>query len=232
LVATLAREKAERQAVFDKTGTSTVSYKKLLADKHLWMMTLIYLCYTTGQYGYTIWLPTILKNLTKMSLTNVGWLSSLPFVMALGGLYIFGALSDKSGNRRLYTAISNAGFAVFFLCATLFPGQIWFSFILLVITGLFTKSMQSTFWAMPSVLFTSGLSGGARGFINGFGNLGGFAGPTLAGWLASMTGDMKYGIYGLVCSLLLGAVVTMMLPKVTASFVKEKVETQKVAATA
>jgi sugar phosphate permease len=220
LVTTLAREKAERQAVFDKAGTGKASYKQLLANKHLWMMALIYLCYTTGQYGYTIWLPTILKNLTKMSLTNVGWLSTLPFIMALGGLYLFGALSDKSGNRRLYTAMSIGGFAVFFTCATFFPGQIWLSFILLVITGLFTKSMQSTFWAMPPILFAHGLSGAARGFINGLGNLGGFVGPTLAGWLASMTGDMTYGIYGLVCSLILGTVVTMMLPKTTAGFAK------------
>jgi sugar phosphate permease len=232
LVTTLAREKAERQAIFEKAGTHVVSYKKLLTDKYLWMMTLIYLCYTTGQYGYTIWLPTILKNLTKMSLTNVGWLSTLPFIMALGGLYVFGALSDKTGNRRLYTAMSIGGFAVFFTCATLFPGQIWFSFFLLVITGFFTKSMQSTFWSMPPVLFASGLSGGARGFINGVGNLGGFAGPTLAGWLASMTGDMKYGIYGLVCALLLGTAVTMLLPKVTAGFANGKAEAKKPVVTA
>ena len=227
LVTTLAREKVERQAVFDKAGTGKVSYKKLFADKHLWMMTLIYVCYTTGQNGYTIWLPTILKNLTKMSLTNVGWLSALPFIMALGGLYMFGALSDKSGNRRLNTAVSIGGFAVFFTFATLFPGQIWFSFFLLVITGVFTKALQSPFWAMPALLFTAGRSGAARGFINGFGNLGGFIGPPLTGWLASTTGDMKYGIYGLACILLLGSAVTMMLPKVTAGFAKVDAEAQK-----
>ncbi len=218
LETTLAREKAERQAIFDKAGKGNTTYKQLLMNKHLWMMALIYLCYTTGQFGYTIWLPTILKNLTKMSLTNVGWLSTLPFIMALGGLYIFGALSDKSGNRRLYTSMSLGGFAVFFTLATFFPGQVWLSFSLLVITGLFTKSMQSTFWSMPALLFSSGISGGARGFINGLGSLGGFTGPTFVGWLATMTGDMTAGIYGLVFILILGAAVTMMLPKVTAGF--------------
>jgi MFS-type transporter involved in bile tolerance (Atg22 family) len=87
--------------------------------------------------------------------------------------------------------------------------------------------MQSPFWAMPALLFTAGRSGAARGFINGFGNLGGFIGPTLAGWLASTTGDMKYGIYGLVCVLLLGSAVTMMLPKITAGFAKVNAEAQK-----
>jgi sugar phosphate permease len=219
LITTLAREKLERQAVFEKQGPVDTSFKKLLKNKHLWMMALIYLCYTTGQYGYTIWLPTILKNLTKMSLTNVGWLSSLPFILALAGLYVMGALSDKKGNRRLYTALSNFGFAGLFVLATMFSGQIWLSFGLLVLTGLFTKSIQSTFWAMPAVLFPQGTSGAARGFINGLGNLGGFTGPTFAGWLATMAGgNMTYGVYGLAGALVLGGLVTLMLPKTTTRF--------------
>jgi nitrate/nitrite transporter NarK len=139
-----------------------------------------------------------------------------------------GALSDRSGNRRLYTAISNGGFAFLFILATLFSGQIWLSFGLLVATGLFTKSIQSTFWAMPAVLFPQGTSGAARGFINGLGNLGGFTGPTLAGWLATMSGgDMKYGVYGLVCSLILATIVTLMLPKSTTHFMKIEGDVKK-----
>ncbi|MDR3564736.1 MAG: MFS transporter [Negativicutes bacterium] len=217
LVTTIAAEKAEREALFkEKVGNTGGSYKELLTNKYLWMMALIYVCQATGQYGYTIWLPTLLKDLTKLSLTNVGWLSSLPFVAALGGLYLFGALSDKSGNRRIYTALSLVGFSAFFTIATLLSGYIWLSYGLLVVTGFFTKSIQSTFWSMPSLLFAPGVSGGARGIINGIGNLGGIIGPTFVGWATMMTGNMKVGIYGLVGTMLLGAVLTMMLPKITA----------------
>ncbi len=220
LVTTLAREKAEALADYAaKAGAQAkLSYRKLLANKHLWIMVLLYMCYTTGQYGYTFWLPTILKKLTKMSLTNVGWLTSLPFVMALGGLYMMGALSDKSGNRRLYTSLSLLGFGVIFWLATLFPAYIWVSFGLLVLTGLFTKSMQSPFWAMPAVVFPPGVAGGARGVINALGNLGGFFGPVLVGWFTTRTGNMDYGIYSLVIVLIFGAGITMLLPKVTAGF--------------
>ncbi len=226
LITTLAREKAEALAEYAaKAGTQAkLSYRKLLANKHLWIMVLCYMCYTTGQYGYTFWLPTILKKLTKMSLTNVGWLTSLPFVMALGGLYMMGALSDRSGNRRLYTALSLLGFGVIFWLATLFPAYIWVSFGLLVLTGLFTKSMQSPFWAMPAVVFPPGVAGGARGVINALGNLGGFFGPVMVGWFTTRTGNMNYGIYSLVIVLIFGAGVTMLLPKVTAGY------TMKVAA--
>jgi len=220
LLTTLAREKAEAQVAYQaKTGTEAkLSYKELLANKYLWLMILVYMCYTTGQYGYTLWLPTLLRKLTKMSLTNVGWLTSLPFVMALAGLYMMGALSDRKGNRRLYTSLSLLGFGVIFWLATLFPAHIWVCFGLLVLTGLFTKSMQSPFWAMPAVVFPPGVAGGARGVINAIGNLGGFFGPVMVGWFTTRTGNMNYGIYSLSVVLCFGAAVTMLLPKVTAGF--------------
>jgi MFS-type transporter involved in bile tolerance (Atg22 family) len=86
---------------------------------------------------------------------------------------------------------------------------------LLVFTGFFLKAMQSPFWAMPALLFPPGFSGGARGFINAVGNLGGFVGPLLVGWSVTLTGKMQYGSYCLVLALLAGTGITLLLPPLT-----------------
>jgi MFS family permease len=216
LQATLAAERAERQSTFRAANNARYSYGQLLADKNLWLLVALLICYTTGQYGFAIWLPTLVKNLTNQSLTTVGWLTALPFLSALAGLYLFGAISDKTRNPRLCTALSLAGFAFCFWFSTLFPQHIWLSFALLVLTGVFTKSMQAPFWVIPPLLFPPGLAGGSRGIINALGNLGGFLGPALVGWLTTRTGSMRAGIYGLAASLLLGTALTMLLPRVTA----------------
>jgi MFS family permease len=216
LQATLDAEKTERQTTLERSRHVGHAYSWLLRDRNLWLLISLLVCYTTGQYGFTIWLPTLVKSLTNQSLTRVGWLTSLPFVSALAGLYLFGAISDKTRNRRLCTALSLAGFASCFSFSALFSHHIWFSLALLVLTGVFTKSMQAPFWAIPPLLFPPGLSGGSRGIINALGNLGGFVGPALVGWLTTKTGNMTMGIYGLSCSLLIGAVLTMLLPRVTA----------------
>jgi nitrate/nitrite transporter NarK len=213
---TLAAERFASERQFQSANGTQWSYKQLLADKNLWLMVLIVICYTSGQYGYSVWLPTLLSGLTRASLSNVGWLSSLPFVAAVGGLYLFGSLSDKSGNRRFWTAVSLAGFAASLFLATLFTHWVWVAFALLVFTGVFLKAMQSPFWAMPPLLFPPGVSGGARGFINAVGNLGGFLGPLLVGWSVSRTGKMEYGSYCLVLALMAGAGLTMFLPRVCA----------------
>jgi MFS family permease len=215
LETTLRAEKVESQNTFKRREGGEASYRQLFRDKNLWLLITLLICYTTGQYGFTIWLPTLVKNLTNLSLTAVGWLTALPYLTALGGLYAFGSLSDRTMNRRLCTALSLVGFGIFFGLAVLFPSHIWLSFSLLVLTGIFTKSMQAPFWAMPPLLFPPGLAGGARGIINALGNLGGFIGPALVGWLSTKTGDMRIGIFGLTGFLLLGAVITMLLPQVT-----------------
>jgi MFS family permease len=218
LQTTLAAERTKREASLKAAGHTKWSYGQLLANKNLWIMMILYFCYTSGTFGYLFWLPTLLKKLTNMSLTNVGWLSALPLVAAVAGVYSFGALSDKKGNRRLWCANALWGFGLAFFISTLFPKHIWLSYALIVLTGLLSKAMQSPCWSMPALVFPPGVSGGARGIINGVGNLGGFAGPVLVGWLTTKTGSMNYGIYCVAVILVLGGLVTMLMPKVTAGY--------------
>jgi sugar phosphate permease len=218
LVTTLAAEKAEQSAAFKTAPGAKPSYAELLRNPYLWLMIAIYFCYAVGLYGYLLWLPTLLKSLTRASLTNVGWLSVAPMVLAVGGLYLFGALSDRKGNRRLPCAVTLSGFGIAYGLSTLFPNHVWVAYGFIMLAGLFVKAVQAPFWAMPSLVFPPGVAGGARGMINGVGNLGGFAGPAVVGWLTSKTGNMNCGIYFLTGTLILGAFLTMLMPGITAGF--------------
>jgi len=216
LLTTLAADKAARRAAGSTTGHTKSLYKQLLADRYLWLVTAIFFCFCASTTGWVIWLPTLLKNIMKVSLTNVGWLNSLPFLMSLIGLYLMGALSDKKGNRRFYIAFSLIMFGVCFSSATLFPSHIWLVYGLLVLAGFVRMGMQGPFWAIPSLLFSPGVTGGARGIINGVGNLGGFFGPVLVGWITTRTGSMTSGIHGLSAVSVLGGILAMLLPSITA----------------
>jgi MFS family permease len=211
LVTTLAAEKSSNSDV----TRDIRAYRRLLKDKNLWLLIALLICYTSGQYGFSIWLPTLVKSLTGQNLTTVGWLTALPYLTALVGLYLFGSWNDMTGNPKLCTVFSLIGFGLCFWLATLFPLHPWVSIALLVLTGFFTKAMQAPFWVFPPLLFPPGLSGGSRGIINALGNLGGFLGPSLMGWLAAKTGDLRLGILGLSLLLALSAGFTALLPRVT-----------------
>lgn len=219
----LAQDRAAKEADFLKAdGSSKGTYRQLLLDKNLWIMSIIFCCFLTGSYGYLIWLPTLLKELMKTSLSSVGWLSVPPLTAAVIGLYWFGALSDRKGNRRGWCAIALGGFGIAFGLAALVPDLKWVSFLLIVVTGLLSKANSGPYWSMPALIFPPGVAGGARGIINGLGNLGGFVGPLLVGWLTTLTGTTSAGIYALAVILIIGGLACRLLPEATARDIRRK----------
>lgn len=75
LVDTLA---AEQRAIAGTT-VKNASLSAVLADRTMWQLIALNFFYQTGIYGYTLWLPTILKELTHSSM-GAGWDARYPAV--------------------------------------------------------------------------------------------------------------------------------------------------------
>jgi ACS family tartrate transporter-like MFS transporter len=70
------------------------------------------------------------------------------------------------------------------------------------------KSYQPVFWTLPSLLLTEAAAAGSIGLINSVGNLGGFVGPYMMGWVEKTTGSFAGGLAILSAALLAaGAIV-------------------------
>lgn len=208
IVSRLAAERAHH--------TGAVSYRAVLRERNLWKLVALYFFYQVGIYGFAMWLPTLLKGLTSEGMAGVGLLSAAPYVAMIGGVLLFGYLSDARGNRRLYVALPILGFAVCFLASTLVAENIWLSYAFLVACGFFMQSASGVFWAIPPMLFAPEVAGGVRGVINALGNLGGFIGPFAVGALRAATSNYDVGIYFLTLMLMAGFFVALRLPLVTA----------------
>jgi nitrate/nitrite transporter NarK len=128
------------------------------------------------------------------------------------GLYFVGRLSDRSGKRRFWTAVPILGFAVCFLISALLAHNVALSFGFLVASGMFHQTSSSVFWTIPPIIFPAKVAGGARGIINALGNLGGFVGPFVVGWLRTSFGNFESGIYFLVGMLVIAFLLTISLP--------------------
>ena len=179
---------------------------KIYSNPELWKLTISYFCYQVGIYGFILWLPNILKELTKTSISIVGLLSIFPYVGMLFGIWFFSMLSDKTMNRKLFTILPILLFAISLLLSIQFKTHIWVSYVFLIFCGLFQQGYSSSFWSMPPVIFEANEAGGARGFINALGNLGGFVGPLLVGFLTAYVSS-NAGLYFLVIMLVIGCVV-------------------------
>jgi nitrate/nitrite transporter NarK len=65
------------------------------------------------------------------------------------------------------------------------------------------------FWSIPTAYLGGAAAAAGIALINSFGNLSGFVGPTLMGWIKSVTGSLDSGVYMLAGCLLAGGLLTL-----------------------
>lgn len=209
LVTTLQRE---RQARMEEEPVSNAPVKDVFRNPGLMKLVILNFFYQTGDYGYTLWLPTILKNLTGANMAGVGGLAILPFVATLAGIYVISLFSDRTGKRRAMVRISLYCFAACLLASVVLKEHIVAAYIALVLCGFFLKAATSPFWSIPGRIASPEVAGSARGVINGLGNLGGFCGPYLVGVMIYFYGQ-NVAVCALAGSLIIAGTITFLLPK-------------------
>lgn len=203
---------AEEQKAIAAKAVKNASLFEVMADKTLWHLIALNFFYQAGIYGYTLWLPSIVKELTQSGMGKVGMLATLPYIAAMFGMLMFSNLSDRSGKRRAFIAVPLAGLALCLTLSVILREQIWLSFAALVGCGFFLQAAAGIFWTIPAKIFSAEAAGGARGLINALGNLGGFCGPYIVGVLISQY-SQSIGVYSLALSVALAAVLAMILPR-------------------
>jgi MFS family permease len=206
----LGELQAERERARDQTARSA-SLRQVIADSVMWRLIGLNFFYQMGIYGYTLWLPTILKNLTHGSMTKVGLLAILPYVGTMIGMLMISNLSDRSGKRKLFVVVPIAAFALCMFGSVWFQRSPWVSYTFLIGCGVCLQAAAGVFWTIPPRLFSAEVAGSARGIINALGNLGGFCGPYLVGVLIQRY-DASIGVYSLAAALLLAGLIATTLP--------------------
>jgi sugar phosphate permease len=197
-------------------------YRQAILHPQVLLLSAIYLFWLLGAVGFFTWVPAIMKQISKAGITGTGYLSALPYVTALIGLLVIGRFADRTRRRKLFVGADLAGFAIFLLISTMFSGNHIAALTFLVISGFFLFAMHAPFWSIPMETLPPHLAGAAIGMISLIGNVGSFVGPYLMGYVQNATGSFNAGIYVLVGSLALAALLT--------TFIRERRDTKPVAA--
>src|SRR5439155_26636712 len=162
IVARLAPERASASHKHDRLSQA-------LLCPRVWLLCAIYFCTATGSYGFTFWLPSIIKAVFHVSDQNVGLLSALPYVAAALGLVLIGASSDRTGERRKHVAFSAAwGMVCIALAAALLQGLLpvpesqanLLAMGALILAPIGTSGLLGPFWALPNSLLAGTAAAG------------------------------------------------------------------------
>ena len=178
----------------------------------VWRLVLVYFFIQVGFYGLNLWLPHLVKTTIGGSYLIVGAVTAIPYLFAIAGLWINARSADRTGRYSIHVMVSLTIGAVALVLSVVFGSVVALSVFLISIAMAGALAYDGPFWASASRAVPVALAGGAMGLINALGNLGGFAGPYVGGWLQDASGGSFLSTaVVLAVSLLLGGLVMLTL---------------------
>lgn len=211
LIDITTKEKLEKQQVKHYT------FLQALKDRDVLILSVGYFCWMVGYYGINMFLPTISKGLsetTSLSTQNMGWILGLMYVCAMVVMFLVGNHSDKKNERRWHVAACLTTSAIAMIISSYIANtNIVLAFVFLTIALCGAFGAYSPFWAIPPSFLTGAAAGGAIALINSIGNLGGFFGPYIVGYIKDVTGSFNASMIFLGVSMIIGSCIIVFLVK-------------------
>jgi ACS family tartrate transporter-like MFS transporter len=180
---TVARDSASDHKV------QHLSFKIALTDKRIVGLVLIFIVTSTGGNAVGFFGPALIK--ARSGGTWPDWVaaivSAIPTVVGAIAMAIAATHSDRSGRRRSHVALGYGLAGLAFLALVWAPNAP-LTLLALSINTLGERVAAGSYWAVTTNVLGARAAAGGIAFINSVGNLGGFIGPFLMGWLKKSTG--------------------------------------------
>jgi MFS transporter, ACS family, tartrate transporter len=206
LLAALARESAATA----RGASDGVALAGEVLQRDILLLVLAYFGIVTTSYGFSLWMPTVVKSLTGLSNVAVSLVATLPYVAGGVCTTLVGLSSDRTGERRFHTMVPMlmAALGMTIGVASRAPAL---GLVALALVGAGIYGFMPAFWPMPR-WFLSGAAGAAAvGLINSVGCLGGFVGPFIVGKLKSGAAGYAPGLAALGVTATFAAVMVFLV---------------------
>jgi MFS transporter, ACS family, tartrate transporter len=179
-----------------------------LTNGKVWLLSAIYFGVVTSVYGVSLWLPLIIEDLSGFGTFAVGLLGAVPYVAGAVGMVLFARHSDTTGERRWHVAVA-AFIATVGLVLTGVTASPVVEMVALTLAALGIYSTLATFWSLPTAFLSGTAAAAGIALINSVGNLGGFVGPYVVGFLSDTTGSFYAGLLLLAALILVAGLLAL-----------------------
>nr|WP_294525063.1 MFS transporter [uncultured Rhodopila sp.] len=200
------RLSAEAQQKEDVHG---LSVRQALLNPKVLALALVYFGAVATNYGIAFWLPQIVKG---FGLTNVqtGFVSAIPYIVGTIGMVLWSRRSDAKLERKLHAAVPFLIAAVGIAGSTFVDSPV-LKMIALSFGAFGVFSVLPVFWTFPTSFLSGAAAAAGIAVINAVGNLAGFFGPFIMGWLKDVTGNFASGLWAISACAVMGMVIVLLL---------------------
>ena len=160
-----------------------------------WLSAAVYFCIVSGNATIAFWSPSIIKEIGIQNNLQIGLISAIPFLAGTLAMVWNGMHSDKTGERRMHSAIPALIAATGLILTGMFLHNAVLALCALTLASVGILAAFPVFWSIPSAFLAGTAAAGGIALINSIGNLAGFVAPYMIGALKTSTGSLSSGLY-------------------------------------
>ena len=208
-------EKAQIQRDIDadaKQSSEHTSVMDAMKSVRVWMLGLAYFCIASSIYITSFWMPTLIKQLGINNPLQIGWLTTIPYSIAIVAMVFVSISADRRAERRWHTAIpcfvAAIGLAISGTPDLSFP----LAMLGLILAAAGASTSQASFWSLPPIFLSGAAAAAGIALVNSLGNIAGMASTALVGWLTDLTGSPNSALYLFAAFAVAGGLIILRLP--------------------
>lgn len=175
----------------------------------IWRLSAINFCSVFGGTALQLWTPTIIREAGIAGSLSIGLIAAGASLVGIVSMILFARHSDRTGERRIHTALSlviaasglaAAGFAISspMLCV-----------VALTVATAAALSVNGVFWAIPASMLSGAAAAGGLALINSLGVPAGFVAQAIIGSIIDRSGSISGGLYAAGAVMLIGALLVV-----------------------
>ncbi|MET0705480.1 MAG: MFS transporter [Tardiphaga sp.] len=183
--------KLEGERIAKESG-NRMSLRQALTSPKVLMLSLIYFGFVGALYGMQFWLPQIVKAF-GFSNAQTGFVTAIPYLFGSIAMVLWAQHSDATRER-----VWHVGLPLLLTAAALGLSGIStdpvLTMVALTVAAVGVFCTFALFWTLPTAWLSGTAAAGGIALINSIGNLAGFGGPYLIGWVKELTGSTSTGL--------------------------------------
>jgi MFS family permease len=192
-----------------------------LKSGRVWVMGLAYLGVVYSLYTIGFFLPSVVKGFaarfgTDFSVIENGFIVAVPYVFAAIALIVWPRHAARTGDIGWHVLISAVVGAVGIVVAA-FGGDPYVVMVGVTLCAVGVISAMPLVYSLPARILSSIAVGAGLALVNTIGNVGGFAGPFVTGWLRDWFGNDRVPFIVVALLLLTSGVISVVVQARTRS---------------
>jgi MFS family permease len=183
-------------------------------DSRVWVFVVIGMALNIITKGLETWMPVYFLQEQGINLKNLAWLVPLPVISGGIAAFVSGFIMVHLFKKRERWMIIIASLLTLIFMFGLFKSSSLTAVVIFDVLIYFVKSLAFTgIFSFTAQILSEKSYGSSIGIVNFGGQLGGFIGPLLIGWIVQLAGSYSAAFLGLVISALLAVIACLFIRK-------------------